>query len=157
MSGTTPLTGSAGLSKKMATLALVGLTLAAGMTAHSDTAQARKGRKGAFAAGVLGALAVGAIAVGAAHASPQRVYSGPAYDPGYGSYVAQPVYYRQPVVQYEDPEDYVETVAHHRRYRAHRHGYGYYYAPRRPVCRIVHRRVFDPYYGVIVRPVRVCR
>ncbi len=74
-------------------------------------------------------VAAGVLAVGAlAAAASGPAYAAPVYaQPAYSGYGYQPSY------GYAQPA---------------------YYAP---VCRIRHRTVWDPYYGYVSQPVRVCR
>lgn len=150
--------------KKAAAAALVAVTLGAGFAASTGEAEARYGRKGLIAAGVIGALAVGAIAASAAEANRHPGYY---HDPGYDYAPAAPVYYQQTGhVYYQQPEPvyyghsgyYGHPGYHHRRHVRNRYpGYSETgFAYRGPVCKIRKERVFDG-YGYRVERYQVCR
>jgi hypothetical protein len=138
--------------KKAAAAAVAALTLGAGMTMNAGEAEARYGRKGLIAAGVIGALATAAI-VGSANRAE-------AYDDGY-AYAPHPGYAPAPVYYHQQPR---VQVYHHPHYGYHHqprvrryHGYqetGYAY--RGPVCKIRKQRVWDG-WGWQVQRVEVCR
>jgi hypothetical protein len=135
--------------KKAAAAAVAALTLGAGMTMNAGEAEARYGRKGLIAAGVIGALATAAIVGSASRAE--------AYDDGYAhhpGYAPAPVYYHQPRVHgYHNPHFGYQHPPRARHY----HGYqetGYAY--RGPVCKIRKERFWDGWSWHVQR-VQVCR
>ena len=77
-------------------------------------------------------IAAGVLAIGALAAAASPAYSQPSY--GY-----EPQYGYQPSYGYQQQYGYAQPV---------------YYAPR---CHVRHRTVWDPYYGYVSQPVRVCR
>jgi hypothetical protein len=122
--------------KKAAAAAVAALTLGAGMTMNAGEAEARFGRKGLIAAGVIGALATAAI-VGSA----QRAE---AYDDGY-AYAPHPGYAPGPSYYYNQPRA--------RRYHGHQET-GFVY--RGPVCKIRKERFWDG-WGWQVQRIEICR
>lgn len=155
-------------SNKAAAAALAALTLGAGMTLHAGDAEARYGRKGLIAAGVIGALTVGALA-----ASSHNAYAGNGYyaDPSYGyappapTYYPQPVYHApQPQVYYDEPQPVYEytrpAYGYGYRHREHRQRYAGYsetgMAYKGPNCKLRRQTYFDG-YAYRVQKVPVCR
>jgi len=156
-------------NKKAAALTLAALTLGAGVTMNAGEAEARFGRKGLIAAGVVGALVTGAIAASAANRHHGGYYSDPSYDyapapvytaprPVYAE--PQPVYYGEPEVQYYGRPGY--GYAPHPQPRRHnwrnRHA-GYSetgYAYRGPNCKLKKQQVWNG-YGYELQHVQVCR
>ncbi len=155
------------LGHKAAAAALVALTFGAGLTLNAGEAEARYGRKGLIAAGVIGALATGALI-----ASSHRGYAAPGYDvePSYGHAPAAPVYYHQPAPVYEaepQPVYYGHPTYYggHQGYddgRYHRRqprysGYSETgFAYRGPRCTLKRQTFFDG-YGYRTQKVQVCR
>ena len=121
--------------KKAAVAALAALTLGAGLTANSNEAEARYGRKGAaIAAGIIGAVAAGAIVAGT-----RRSYAAPGY---YGS----PVYHgtTSPYYGHAGPAYYAPSHVY----------YDDVYAG--PVCTVRRKKVWLDAYRYTYRSVRVC-
>lgn len=150
--------------KKTAALALAALTIGAGVTMNSGEAEARFGRKGIAAAGIIGALAVGAL-VASSHNN--RAHAGYYANPGYDyapAYVPQPVYQQQ--VYYGEPEYYGQQAYHYGAPRHHgwrqRHrqvqgnGDAQSYAFRGPRCKLTRQQVWNG-YGYEVHRAQVCR
>ena len=139
-------------SKKIAALALAALTLGAGVTMNSGEAEARFGRKGLFAAGVVGALVTGALV-----ASSHRAQAHPGYyDQGYG-YAPAAQYYAPEQEYYAEPQPfYGHAPRHHRRHARHA-GYSETgYAYRGPNCKLKNQQVWNG-YGYELRQVQICR
>jgi hypothetical protein len=152
--------------KKAAAAALAVLTFGAGMSMNSSEAEARYGRKGLVAAGVIGALVTGAIVASAAnaHANPHHYYDDgvdAGYVPAPVYHAPQPVYYHRPQTQfYGHPGHYYGHPGwHHQQRRAHRRQHGYSetgFAYRGPVCKLQRQQVWTG-YGYQVQRVEVCR
>jgi hypothetical protein len=130
--------------KKAAVAALVSLSLGAGMIASASDAEARYGRKGLVAAGVLGALAVGALVASSSrsHAGPRYHQPQPVYQQHHSYYQPAPVYYSAPRRVYHHAPAYYDP------------GPGYVYSA--PVCRIQSQRVWLSEDTYTIRKVRVC-
>lgn len=148
--------------KKVAAAALVALTVGAGVTMNAGDAEARYGRKGLIAAGIVGALVTGAIVASSrnAHAG---YYDHGGYDADYAPapvyHQPQPVYYHQPQPQYygHPGHRYGHGYEHRRHHGRNRPGYSETgFAYRGPVCKIRKEQVWTP-YGVQIQRVQVCR
>ena len=136
--------------RKLASAALVALTLGAGLTMQAGDAEARFGRKGLIAAGVVGALVTGAIVASAANAHAGPRYVDPGYvDSGYDAdYAPAPVYHQPAPVYYQPHPGYgVDPRYGYQPYRQHhRQRYAGYsdtgFAYRGPVCKVKKQQVW---------------
>ena len=147
--------------KKAAAAAVAALTLGAGMTMNAGEAEARFGRKGLIAAGVIGALATAAVVASSRQGYAQdHGYGHPGYAPDVDYapapvYAPQPVYYGHPGRGYQPHYGYQPQPRP--RYRNRHAGYSETgFAYRGPVCKIRKERVWTGYNWGIQR-VQVCR
>lgn len=147
--------------KKTAALALAALTLGAGVTMNAGAAEARFGRKGIAAAGILGALAVGALVVSSQNSRAQAGYYG---NPGYDyepAYAPQPVYYPQPQAGYYGQQEYYSDRPRRHGWRqgnrqALANGDGQAYGYRGPRCKLKYQQVWNGYNYELAQT-QVCR
>jgi hypothetical protein len=145
--------------KKVAAATLAALTMGAGVTMNSGDAEARNGRNGLIAAGIVGALVTGAIVASSrnAHAG---YYDQGGHDVDYAPapvyHQPQAVYHHQPQPQYYGHPGHGYAPRHH--YGRHRHpGYSETgFAYKGPVCKIRKQQVWTP-YGWQFQRVQVCR
>ncbi|CAN1512065.1 hypothetical protein MCEMSEM23_00817 [Rhabdaerophilaceae bacterium] len=154
------LTISTLLSKKAAVAAVAALALGAGMTVNASEAEARFGRKGLIAAGVIGALATAAIVASSRHSHADDGHRGhPGYAPvfdetpesvyyGHGGHGYRPHYEHRP---------YYNQPPQHYRHRNRHAGYSETgFAYRGPACRLKKQQVWTG-YGWEIQRVEVCR
>lgn len=129
------------LRKKAAAAALVALTLGAGVTAQTGTAEARNGHNGVAAVGALAAIAGLAIVAGSAQAHSGPQYYG--YDEGYATPVQH--YGRGPFARQNDAyEPIEEPYRRPRKYRERQYN-DYVYGGGNSGCRTERRRVSNGY------------